>query len=81
MTRRGPRRSPPAGRAPSSMPGRSACGSCGCCRSAKAAAISPPPMPYVPMRAMAAQAAVAKTEIDPGTQELRSALSMSFELQ
>lgn len=39
----------------------------------------PPPMPY--MREMAAQAPAAKTEIDPGTQELSVSLSMSFELQ
>jgi uncharacterized protein YggE len=39
----------------------------------------PPPMPYA-MRD-AAQASVAKTEIDPGTQQLQVNVSMSFELQ
>lgn len=40
----------------------------------------PPPMPVAYERGMAAQA-VAKTEIDPGTQQLQVTLSMSFELQ
>ena len=40
----------------------------------------PPPMPVAYARDMAAQA-VAKTEIDPGTQQLQVTLSMSFELQ
>ncbi len=40
----------------------------------------PPPMPVAYARDMAAQA-VAKTEIDPGTQELQVTLAMSFELQ
>ena len=41
----------------------------------------PPPMPMVGYaRDMAAQA-VAKTEIDPGTQQLQVSLAMSFELQ
>jgi len=40
----------------------------------------PPPMPVAYARDMAAQS-VAKTEIDPGTQELQVTLSMSFELQ
>ena len=40
----------------------------------------PPPMPVAYGRDMAAQA-VAKTEIDPGTQELQVTLAMSFELQ
>jgi uncharacterized protein YggE len=40
----------------------------------------PPPMPMAYARDMAAQA-VAKTEIDPGTQQLQVNLSMSFELQ
>jgi uncharacterized protein len=39
----------------------------------------PPPMPYA-MRD-AAQVSAAKTEIDPGTQELQVSVSMSFELQ
>jgi uncharacterized protein YggE len=40
----------------------------------------PPPMPVAYARDMAAQA-VAKTEIDPGTQQLQVTLSMSCELQ
>ena len=40
----------------------------------------PPPMPVAYARDMAAQA-VAKTEIDPGTQQLQVTLAMSFELQ
>ena len=39
----------------------------------------PPPMPYA-MRD-SAQASVAKTEIDPGTQQLQVNVSMSFELR
>ncbi|MCY7340076.1 MAG: SIMPL domain-containing protein [Sphingomonas bacterium] len=41
---------------------------------------SPPPMPYQRDMAMA-QGAVAKTEIDPGSQDLSVSLAMSFELQ
>ena len=40
----------------------------------------PPPMPVAYARDMAAQS-VAKTEIDPGTQQLEVTLAMSFELQ
>jgi uncharacterized protein len=40
----------------------------------------PPPMPVAYARDVAAQA-VAKTEIDPGTQQLQATLAMSFELQ
>jgi uncharacterized protein YggE len=40
----------------------------------------PRPMPMAYERDMAAQA-VAKTEIDPGTQEIQVSLAMSFELQ
>ena len=40
----------------------------------------PPPMPMAYARDMAAQVG-AKTEIDPGTQQLQVNLSMSFELQ
>jgi uncharacterized protein len=40
---------------------------------------TPPPMPYA-MRDMA-QGSAAKTEIDPGTQQLQVNVSMSFELQ
>ena len=43
-------------------------------------AFVPPPMPYARDIAQAASA-VAKTEIDPGTQELSVTVSMSFELQ
>ena len=39
----------------------------------------PPPMPYAADAVMAQR--VAKTEIDPGTQQLEVTLSMSFELQ
>ncbi len=41
---------------------------------------SPPPMPYARDMAMAAGQS-AKTEIDPGTQQLQVSVSMSFELQ
>ena len=43
-------------------------------------AFVPPPMPFGRDMAQAASA-VAKTEIDPGTQELSVTVSMSFELQ
>ncbi|MGI8931833.1 MAG: SIMPL domain-containing protein [Sphingomicrobium sp.] len=42
---------------------------------------SPPPMPYARDMAMAVGQQAAKTEIDPGTQELSVSVSMSFELQ
>lgn len=41
----------------------------------------PPPMPMVYARGMVAQDAAAKTEIDPGTQQMQVNVSMSFELQ
>lgn len=41
----------------------------------------PPPMPMAYGRDMAVQASAAKTEIDPGTQQLQVNVSMSFELQ
>lgn len=41
----------------------------------------PPPMPYATDAIQVAGARVAKTEIDPGTQQLQVNLSMSFELQ
>jgi uncharacterized protein len=41
----------------------------------------PPPMPMGYARGMVAQDAAAKTEIDPGTQQLQVNVSMSFELQ
>jgi uncharacterized protein YggE len=42
---------------------------------------APPPMPMAYARGMVAQDAAAKTEIDPGTQQLQVSLAMSFELQ
>lgn len=42
---------------------------------------SPPPMPYARDMAMAVGERAAKTEIDPGTQQLSVSVSMSFELQ
>ena len=44
-------------------------------------AFVPPPMPYAMRDGAQAASAVAKTEIDPGTQELSVSVSMSFELQ
>nr|WP_294847705.1 SIMPL domain-containing protein [uncultured Sphingomonas sp.] len=41
----------------------------------------PPPMPMAYARDAMAVSSVAKTEIDPGTQDLQVSLSMSFELQ
>jgi uncharacterized protein YggE len=41
----------------------------------------PPPMPYAADAIQVTGARVAKTEIDPGTQQLQVNLSMSFELQ
>jgi len=41
----------------------------------------PPPMPYAADAVMVSAQRVAKTEIDPGTQELQVTLAMSFELQ
>jgi hypothetical protein len=41
----------------------------------------PPPMPYAAEAMQAASPRVAKTEIDPGTQQLEVTLAMSFELQ
>jgi uncharacterized protein YggE len=41
----------------------------------------PPPMPMAYGRDMVAASPVAKTEIDPGTQQLQVNVSMSFELQ
>ena len=41
----------------------------------------PPPMPYAADAIVATGSRVAKTEIDPGTQEVRANVSMSFELQ
>lgn len=41
----------------------------------------PPPMPMAYGRDMVAAAPMAKTEIDPGTQQLQVNISMSFELQ
>lgn len=42
---------------------------------------SPPPMPYARDMAMSVGERAAKTEIDPGTQQLSVSVSMSFELQ
>ncbi len=42
---------------------------------------APPPMPYARDMAMASGQQAAKTEIDPGTQQLSVSVSMSFELQ
>ena len=42
---------------------------------------APPPMPYARDMAMAVGEQAAKTEIDPGTQQLSVSVSMSFELQ
>ncbi|MEO6114286.1 MAG: SIMPL domain-containing protein [Sphingomicrobium sp.] len=42
---------------------------------------SPPPMPYARDMAMSVGQQAAKTEIDPGTQQLSVSVSMSFELQ
>lgn len=44
-------------------------------------AFVPPPMPYAMRDGAQAASAVAKTEINPGTQELSVSVSMSFELQ
>ncbi|MCF2515339.1 SIMPL domain-containing protein [Sphingomonas sp. G124] len=44
-------------------------------------AFVPPPMPLAYGRDMVAAAPMAKTEIDPGTQQLQVNISMSFELQ
>ena len=44
-------------------------------------AFVPPPMPYAMRDGAQAASAVAKTEVDPGTQELSVSVSMSFELQ
>ena len=41
----------------------------------------PPPMPYAADAVMVTGQRVAKTEIDPGTQQLQANVSMSFELQ
>ena len=41
----------------------------------------PPPMPYAAEAAQVGMARSAKTEIDPGTQQLEVSLAMSFELQ
>jgi uncharacterized protein len=41
----------------------------------------PPPMPYAADAVMVSAQRTAKTEIDPGTQELQVTLAMSFELQ
>jgi uncharacterized protein YggE len=41
----------------------------------------PPPMPYAADAVMVSAQRVAKTEIDPGTQQLEVTLAMSFELQ
>ena len=41
----------------------------------------PPPMPYAGDAVMASAQRVAKTEIDPGMQQLQVSVSMSFELQ
>ena len=41
----------------------------------------PPPMPYAADAVMVSAQRVAKTEIDPGTQDLQVTLAMSFELQ
>ena len=41
----------------------------------------PPPMPYAADAVMVSAQRGAKTEIDPGTQELQVTLAMSFELQ
>lgn len=41
----------------------------------------PPPMPYAADAVMVTGQRVAKTEIDPGTQQLQVNVSMSFELQ
>ncbi len=40
-----------------------------------------PPMPYAAEAIMVTGQRVAKTEIDPGTQQVQVTLSMSFELQ
>src|SRR5690349_13170959 len=42
---------------------------------------APPPMPYAADAIMVTGARVAKTEIDPGTQNLTTTVSMSFELR
>ena len=42
---------------------------------------APPPMPYARDMAMSVGQQAAKTEIDPGTQQLSVSVSMSFELQ
>jgi len=42
---------------------------------------TPPPMPYARDMVMASGQQAAKTEIDPGTQQLSVSVSMSFELQ
>jgi len=42
---------------------------------------APPPMPYAADAIMVTGARVAKTEIDPGTQNLATTVSMSFELR
>ena len=45
-------------------------------------AVSPrPPMPYAADAIMVSGARMAKTEIDPGTQDIEVSVSMSFELQ
>ena len=41
----------------------------------------PPPMPYAADAMMVSGSRVAKTEIDPGTQNLTTSVSMSFELR
>lgn len=44
-------------------------------------AMMPPPRPYAADEMMATASRVAKTQIDPGEQDVEASLSMSFELQ